>query len=277
MDTERAPHYSPFLESIGATEITMQIILALLRRGLFAHILPALKEFGIICCMPIMFLTGCLPLQTQPEETTQQVPASPFGDARKPAPTRVQYAPASQDASLRVLLVKDQLIAKNERIGLKPYAIAIGSPDPEIFHVGNAIYITEGMVRQCATDSQLAAVVAFELGRMVSEREATVADEIRQPERPLPIRVPIAGSNQADEADPLYRVELARHEKEHPKHAPKLQRPNPQAVARVILENAGYQRTDLDAVFPILNNAERYTVLETQFKGPGKQSDWKSR
>jgi hypothetical protein len=229
-----------------------------------------------IWILSIIFVAGCLPLQTQPEEPTRQVPVTPFGEARKQAPTRVQFAPASRDVEYRVLLVKDQLLAKNERIGMKPFAIAIGSPDPEIFHVRDSIYITEGMVRQCATDNLLAAVLAFELGRMVSEREATVADEIRQPETPLPIRVPIAGGSRSDEADPLYRVELARHEKEHPKNAQKLQRPNPQAVARAILENAGYQRTDLDAAFPIINAAERFTVLETQIKGPAKQSDWKS-
>lgn len=226
--------------------------------------------------VPMLMFAGCLPLQTQPEEATRQVPASPFGEAQKPAPTRVQYAPASDEAKYRVLAVHDQLVDKNQRIGMKTYAIPIGSPDPEIFHVRNTIYITEGMVRQCATNNMLAAALAFELGRMVAEREAAVADDIRQPERPLPIRVPIAGSSLADEADPLYRVELARHEKEYPKHTQKLQRPNPQAVARSILENAGFQRTDLDAAFPILNAAERHTVLENQFKGVGKQGDWQS-
>ena len=186
-------------------------------------------------CLPIL-LAGCIPMQTQPEETTRQVPVSPFEEARKPTPTRVQFAPASQEATYRVLLVKDQLIGKNERLGLKPLAIAIGSPDPEIFHVGNTIYITEGLVRQCPADNHLAGVLAFELGRMIAEREAHVADDIRQPERPLPIRVPIGGSSMASEADPLHGVALARYEKEFPKHAKKLDRPNPQAVARSILE-----------------------------------------
>lgn len=225
--------------------------------------------------LPLLF-AGCLPLQTQPDEVTQQVPTSPFAEPRKAMPTRVNYAPASRETSYRVLLIKDQLLAKNERIGLKPYAIAIGSPDPELFHVGNNLYITEGLVQQCATDNQLAAVLAFELGRMVADREAMVADEIRQPERPRPIALPIGGNGYASEANPLGNVELARYEKENPKHAPKLARPNPQLVARAILENAGYQRTDLDAALPLLANAERFMILENQFKGPTKQSDWKT-
>ena len=227
-------------------------------------------------CLIFLLVVGCIPMQMQPEETTRQVPASPFEDSRRPAPARVQYAPASQETSFRVLLVKDKLIAKNERLGIKPFAIAIGASDPEVFHVGNTIYVTEGLVRQCPTENQLAGVLAFELGRMVAERESTIADEIRQPERPLPIDLPIGGGGYSSESNPLRGVELARHEKEFPRQPQKLTRPNPQAVARSILENAGFQRTDLDAAFPIINAAERYTVLETQFKGPGKQGDWKT-
>ncbi len=225
--------------------------------------------------LSLFLLVGCIPMQTQPETPTAQVPSTPFADARKPMPTRVNFAPASREASYRVLLIKDQLVAKNERIGIKPYAVAIGSADPEVFHVGNSIYISEGLVRQCATDNQLAAVLAFEMGRMISGREATIADEIRQPDRPLPIRLPIAGGGMASEADPLHAIELARHERANPKHAQKLLRPNPQNVARTILENAGYQRTELDGVLPLLAAAERYTTLESQFKGPSKQSEWK--
>lgn len=227
-------------------------------------------------CLTLLFLAGCLPMQTQPEEPTQQVPASPFAEPRQPAPTRVNYAPALQETSYRVVLIKDQLIGKNPQIGLKPYAIAIGSGDPEIFHVGNSIYITEALVRQCSTDNQIAAALAYEMGRMVAEREATVADGIRQPERPLPIHPQIGNSANARDADPFYPSELATHEKQYPKQPRKLSRPNPQQVARSILENAGYQRTDLDAALPTLQKAERFQTLENQFKGTTKQSDWKT-
>lgn len=211
------------------------------------------------------------------QTATQQVPASPFAEPRKQAPTRVSYAPASQEASYRVVLIKDKLIGQNPQIGLKPYAIAIGSNDPEIFHKGNDIYITEGLIRQCATDDQLAGVLAFEMGRMVAEREATVSDDVRQPARPRPFEVPIGGGGYRSEADPLHHVELSRYEKQNPKPSGKLPRPDPHNVARGVLERAGYQRTDLDAVLPVLENAQRYSVLESQFKGAVQQTDWKAR
>ena len=69
---------------------------------------------------------------------------------------------------------------------------------------------------------------------------------------------------------------MARFEKQYPRHARKLDRVNPQQVARSILEGAGWQRTELDAAGPILQTAERYRGMENQFKGTIKQGDWKT-
>src|SRR5205823_3133299 len=127
---------------------------------------------------------------------------------------------------LRVLQIKDALVYKNPQLGINPYIIAIGSADPEVFHVGlTHVYITEGLFRQCQSEGQLAAVLANELGRMISEREAAVSDEVRQPERLLPIQFSTAGSGR--DRDPIGPIELAFHEKRYPKQHAKLTRPNP--------------------------------------------------
>jgi len=248
-----------------------------------------MRNCPTILSLSLILLTGCTaafpwdpekggtaPDHPVVDNRTRQVPVSPFAEPKKPAPARVSYPPATQETSYRVLLIKDRLLEKNQQLGLKPYAVAIGSPDPEIFHVGNTIHVTEGLVRQCGTDQALAAVLSFELGRMVAARESSIADEIRQPERPLPIHLPIGGNSYGREADPLNHIELAQYEKQNPRKERKLARPDPQHVARTILENAGYQRTELDAVLPLLANAERNSILENQFKGTGKQSDWKA-
>ena len=243
-----------------------------------------------------LFLTaGCTVPPAQ--QATQQVPAAPFTDPRGPiVQTKVTYTAATQDTSYRVELVRAKLVGENTpagvpyvveliwgkpnganpQAGLKPIVTAIGSPDPEVFHTSaNQIYITEGLVRQCQTDGQLAAVLANELGRIVSEREASVGDQARNPPPPLPIYVPIGGGSARD-ADPTAYVQLAQYDKAHPKQLKPLLPPNPQQVARSILERAGFERTELDAVQPILQNAERYRNLENQFKGTPKQGDWKA-
>ncbi|MBM3997739.1 MAG: hypothetical protein FJ303_26885 [Planctomycetes bacterium] len=226
----------------------------------------------------LLFATGCTQLPLIPDEPlTQQVGSKPFVDPRPANPVRVAIAPAANDVSYRVLLIKNRLVGENPSLALRPAVIALASGDPEIFHVGlNQIYITDTLVRQCRTDGEIAAVIAYELGRMVVEREASVADEVRRPERPLPIQFNVGSNGSSRDRDPIGHVELAMYEKANPKLQRKIARPNPHLIARDVLERAGYQRTDFDAVWPILQNAERYQVLETQFKGTIRQGDWRT-
>lgn len=225
----------------------------------------------------LLLLTGCIPTQLLPEDPpTQQVGGSPFADARAQPPLRVNYPPASQETSYRVELIRGRLVGENPQIGLRPYVTAIGSGDPEVFHIGPNVYITEGLVKQCQTEGQLAGVIANELGRMISERESIISDHIRQPERPLPIDLPIGGTSFNRDRNPLREVELGRYEQRYPKQSKKLERPNPEHVARTILERAGYERTELDAAIPLLQNADRYAAVQNQFKGAVKQSEWKA-
>ncbi len=192
-------------------------------------------------------------------------------------PRKELRRPAQPELDFRVNQIKDKLAGDNPQIGLKPFTKVLSSPDPEIFRMGlNHIYLTDTLVKQCDTDALLAAALANELGKMISEREKSVADQIRAPEPLLPPSVPIGGMGNSREADPTRYVEMAFFEKEHPKTPRKLTPVNPQVVARSILEKAGFQRTDLDAALPILQNAERNSVHANQFNGPAKQSDWKA-
>jgi hypothetical protein len=242
----------------------------------------------------LLLTSGCTPIPA--DKATMQVPAEPFAQARAPI-TKVNYTAATQDTQERVEIMRGKLcaekpavarsyfvelvqgkeIVENPGTGLRLYATAIGSADLEIFHVGyNRIFITEGLVKQCPTDGQLAAVLANEMGKIVSEREGATSDQTRNPERPPPIYVPIGGPGSGRDLDPTFYNEMARQEKLYPKQTKKLPPANPQQVARGILERAGFQRTELDAVLPLLQNAERVHTWENQFKGNAKPGDWKA-
>src|SRR5882672_12104351 len=115
------------------------------------------------CCLGLILLSSCAQLPTLPEDAaTPQVTSMPFSEPGRAAPTRVNYAPASQETANRVLMVKYNLVGT--KAGGLPFVTAIGAADPEVFHVGqNQIYITEGLVRQCQTEGQLAAGLAIEM------------------------------------------------------------------------------------------------------------------
>jgi hypothetical protein len=210
------------------------------------------------------------------EEPTAQVASHPFNNdvARTTQITKVSFAPANQDVALRVDRVGQEL-AVNSRSGLRPVFGTIGTPTPEIFHVGTqAVYVTEGLVKLCPTDRELTAVLASELGKMISEREAGAGRQCRDPEVAPPVDLPIGGHGYLGDADPSRMIEMAKFEQRHPRQRT-LTRPDPNAVARSLLEQAGHQASDLQAVQPILQAAERNFALEQQFKGTPPQSGWR--
>jgi hypothetical protein len=221
----------------------------------------------------LVLLVGCVPLETlHPESDLAQVPTSPFPPSVTQLVKRAKlsFAPANEDICWRVDAVGRKLLQANPQVGLQPRFGTIGAKEPEIFHADlYVVYVTEGLVRQCRTEAELAAVLASELGKMVSEREAATSRDTRLPEPSPPIHLPIGSPGNPVAADPTYFVEIAKFEKEHPKSGRKkaLPAPDPRKVAVAILENAGFQPADLTSAASILQSADRNCTLERQFKG----------
>src|SRR5262249_22936697 len=158
--------------------------------------------------LPCLLLTGgCLPMQLldpDAETGTALVPASPFGNppAATTATTKAAFAPASRDLALRVDRVGREVLAANPQIGCRPLFATIGAPQAELFHQGTTmVHVTEGLVKQCQSDGQLAALLCVELGKMVSEREALASPQMRNPERRPPSDVPIGNAGQFSAPD----------------------------------------------------------------------------
>ena len=231
----------------------------------------------LVCLLALIALGGCVPAQILDGEKTAQVADNPFGVQPPPAaPTKVSYAPADQKTAEQVYRVGKELLVANPQIALRPLFGTIGVPQLEIFHVDNGmVYVTEGLVKQCKSDADLAAVLAVELGKMVAEREAHTSPDVRSPERQPPIQVGVGGSAFERGSDMTAMAELARFEKSNPKTAPRsLPRPNPTKLAGGYLEKAGFGAAQLDAVAPILQAADKNVTLERQFKGALPQSPW---
>jgi hypothetical protein len=230
----------------------------------------------VLVLVGMLLIGGCFPL-VEGDKTTALVSNNPFGaEPPPPAPTKANYAPADERVSRRVDKIGRDLLAANKQIGLKPLFATIGVEQPEVFHIEtNMVYVTEGLVKQCRTDAELAALLSVELGRMVAEREARTSPEVRNPDKMPPIRVPVGNNAQGRETDFTTVAELSRFEKANPKTPSRtLPRPDSMKLARVYLENAGYQAADLDSVNPLLQAAEKNIALERHFKGALPQAPW---
>ena len=225
----------------------------------------------------VCLLGGCLPMQLTQEPKTATVSSNPFNLQAESRGGKASYQPADESMATYVDGVARKVLAANPQTGLKTtlFATIGNTPQPEIFHTGpNMVYVTDGLVRKCASEGELAALLALELGKIVSEREAVASPQMRDPDRLPPIQVTIGNAGQFTNPDLVHQVELAKYEKERPKARRALARPDPNQLARGYLEKAGYQTGDLDSVQPLLQAAQSNITLERQFKGVIAPNVW---
>lgn len=226
----------------------------------------------------VLLLAGCLPETFQRQDKLDRVQSNPFGldsPMSSEAARQASYAPAPPDLSQRVDFIGRKLIAANPQVAMRPLFGTIGSPTPEVFHQGtNMLWITSGLVEQCKTEAQLAAVIGQELGKMVSEREAKASPTSRNPDGLPPPDVPVGQSGNLIGQDMTHLAELGKYERSNPRVRRRFPPPDPNLLARIYLEKAGYQPSDLDTVQPILQAAEKNFVLEKQLNAGPKQPNW---
>ncbi len=218
----------------------------------------------------VLCVAGCFPLKDEPLKTVQ--PGLSGGPSVVPAQFKTpQLASASKEESLRVDIVGQQLLTTNRQTGLRCIFSTIGAPTPELFHRGtDVVFITESLAKKCETKDQLAAVLAFELGRVVAEREALAAPATRQPDRlpPMEAHVGLDTGGPFGSADGTRLAELAKFEKERPRRgAAPLPAPDPMVLARGYLEKAGFNTRELDNVVVLLKEARAHDALEHQLNG----------
>jgi hypothetical protein len=224
-----------------------------------------------LCVATLLLACGCVPLDLfKTDSETAKVPASLFtSPAPLPLPAQAAKAPpGSAEACITVDRIGKQLLDANKQLGVQPLFSTIGAADPEIFHQGTgAVYITESLVRQCKSEGQLAALLSLELGKMISEREALVNPEYRDPPKRLPIMVPMGNAAQFTGTEQLYTAELAKLDADKRRPNKHLVPPDPEVLARKYLEAAGFDSKELTVVAPLIEAAEKNYVLEKQFKG----------
>jgi hypothetical protein len=252
--------------------------------------------FLFLITIPVM-ASGCL----GDEERTKLVPSDPFGNALSAGSgdprttsdartnvdprtalsptgpvTRSSVQPAPAEIAARVDLLGRKILASNPQIGMKPQFMVIGSPQPEIFHKKNeALFITEGLVKRCQTEGQLAAVLCHELGKMVSDREVQMGPQVWNPRRLPPPEVRIGNDSPGsfNPSDRTRLAELAGYEQERRQATPPpLPPPDPDLLARGYLQKAGFYEADWKAAQPHLQAAAANLNFEKQIAKPATSS-----
>jgi hypothetical protein len=225
----------------------------------------------------VLLLSGCVPMQifNPPETPTQIVPTDPFQPPTPPKaspPWQANYAPASQEISLWVDYVGRKLVAANRQMAMKPLFAVIGTTDQEMFHQGtDIVYVTAGLVKACKKESQLAALLSYELGKAVAERWALSPLEAGTLPEQIRSKVPVNEKAKDASAHKDAWTELVQWVKNEPEA---LVLPDPRELAKVYLERTGYARADFETVAPLLRAAERSNTWERQLKGLPPANQW---
>ncbi|MCS6975997.1 MAG: hypothetical protein NZM31_03160, partial [Gemmatales bacterium] len=188
----------------------------------------------------------------------------PYQSATPAAPTPyVKPATASGPASpiqqasgrfvapqqARVEAVAARILEKNRQLGLNPRFEVVPGSERKMLRQGDRIVqLSEGLVDACVRDEQLAALLALELGRMASQRQAErPGDDERLP----PMEVPIGGPDGGGFGPQLRQAEMAKLglDRRRPASNPVA---NAEDIARQVLTRAGYPPTEVEPAKTLL-------------------------
>jgi hypothetical protein len=183
--------------------------------------------------------------------------------------------PAHLENSSRVEELGRKIIAQNTFTGIDPLFMCPGIPETALFHRGaEELVISEGLVKRCKTEAELAAVLCSELGQMVAEKRAARrvgADRDTFPDTGLPGGVSTAGGT-AD--DPARAAELAFRERRQPRTTTTVEPVDAAKLARDLMKGAGFDPAELDRVAPLLKQSDRGAALKKQLGGPAPAPKW---
>lgn len=185
-------------------------------------------------------------------------------------PSMSKYPPASLEIAERVHTLGRKIIAQNTFTGIEPMFMAVGIPDSLLFHKGpEELYISEGLVKECKTDAELAAVLCSELGQMMAEKRAARrvgAERDSFPEIGLPTGTAVAAAGGTPD-DPSRIVERAYQEKRAKANASAAPIEEPGKLARDLMRDAGYDPAEVDRVAPLVKQSDRGNALQKQMTG----------
>jgi hypothetical protein len=191
-------------------------------------------------------------------------------------PPLPSYTPAHIANAARVEELGRKIIAQNTFTGIEPVFHTQGVREAVLFHRGtDELIISEGLVEQCKTEAQLAAVLCSELGQMVAEKRNARRAGIERdsiPDAGLPGGASTAGGI-AD--DPGRAAELAFRERQQPRRpTPKSEPSDGKKVARELMTGAGFDPEELGRVEPLLKQSPRGEALKKQMTGSAREPIW---
>jgi hypothetical protein len=185
--------------------------------------------------------------------------------------------PASELANTRTYTVYSKLLADNPDIAAQlatsndptftPPPQVVGWPGVGIYHQGAQLYITQGLVNRCETDgkneSQLAAILASELAKMVVENDYQKKMRNTPAEGDRTFSPHVTSENRYSDQTDVATMGFAERDPAR-RRDPAKSAPNqdPKVLARNYLNKSNFSPDAMTRVAPLICEAEKNPELE---------------
>lgn len=191
-------------------------------------------------------------------------------------PPMPKFPQPDREIAQRIDNMGHRIIAQNTFVGIEPLFSTIGVPEMVLFHRGpEQLFISEGLVKLCRSDAELAAVLCSELGQMVVEKKAVRkagADRDSFPDSSLPGSSPgMMGAGTPYDAG--RRAEIGFQERQA-KPSSTIDPVDAAKQARTMLSSAGFDPSTLDTVQPLLKQSDRGANIRKQMSGSAPPPTW---
>jgi len=179
---------------------------------------------------------------------------NPFNTDR--APDTAKLPAASARAATRVNAVGSEVVATNkDALGVKPVFFTMGVPEVEIsHHKSGMVIVSEGLVERCPTDTELAAVLCHELGKLAAEQPPDRGADREPSGRPFTPDV-VGGHYDPDMTRLAEEAKFDRRGSRAPRTG-REGRPDSRALAESFFVNAGHRAEDFARTDSLIREAE---------------------
>jgi hypothetical protein len=161
----------------------------------------------------------------------------------------------------RVHSVGAKVLAANEDLQVKPVFFTIGVKEPMLFHQGdNQLIISDGLVKRCETEAELAAVLSHGLAEMVAtKQERDGPGTVDRDLPPAPRLTPdVAGSGGSPDMTRAAEEAYASRSRQASRSRPAKQ--DASVLAKSYLQKSGYDTADYTRVEGLLRDAEKHAA-----------------
>ena len=184
-------------------------------------------------------------------------------------PKEPKVSPVTVETARRVDELVKRIVDQNTFTGLEPIVRVMGVPESVLFHRGSTeVFISEGLVKKCKTEPELAAVLCSELGQMLSQKRAGIAVGRDRDSIPA-IALPGGGTDAGRVRDAELAMQQRRvDEKRAQEHSDAAE------LAKQLLKGAGFNPAEYDNVQGMVRQSERGEAIKKQMAGTAPAPTW---